>query len=590
VALKDFLGRGRPRSDEPNEERVQAARTASQARSWAEAANAWGAVLSGPGGEQLGAEPWREHAKALRLSDAFAEGAATIDQGRSVVGDDLALLVEHARLGLRAYARSDEDERHTWKARLLDARAAIRAAHDRGERSKQSLRTAAEIELMLRRWTSAIELWREVERRYPDLRDEALLRLASAHRGDGDVSAARLAMEGLSDASADSEEARRLRRTLTGDEGVAAANAAFASACVRWKEGSDRRLLEVMPAILLDRGHPPERVDAFGPLLQDLDAFLAVRDGVTSASANEARPGGPGIGTACRTVLVCGFLYSGSGAAFDFLRQHPVFHLPFADKETGFLKKPGHLATIIESDGERIPDPATVAESVLASTFGLGQSGRPLAGWATGPTATDRLVAQLRWLVRQLRSSWAECPDHRARAIGGASDALRSFLDAFVADRTPDGRIALLNNAIVGHDLSRAALLSRAVAVAVLRDPRDQFVSQRLESPYALSCEEFVATMQQRYAEFGALLRDEAVARRVIPLRFEAFVDDPEVRSALMARLDVETDHPEPSEPSFHPDRSRRNIGIHRGHGDGDAVRRVGSALLGPYEELTGSW
>ncbi|WP_052664278.1 hypothetical protein [Nitriliruptor alkaliphilus] len=566
------------------------AREATAAKDWPAAAQAWAEVVATAGPTAPDAEPWRELARARRLDRDLTAARQTIEEGRRRFPEDLGLSVELARLALRGYAASAEDERHIWKAMLLEAQAALREALERGEVTKPALHAAAEIELVLRRWQDARGLWAELERRYPDRADEAIVKQATASRAAGALAEARATLGRASAAARARKDAQQLARTITADEGVAEANAAFAAASSRWHAGDVGVLRIEVPEAIRLRGHSEDRANRLLPLLDDLAEFVAV----AAAGREEAGPARcadtHAVGDARDTVLISGFLYSGSGAVFDLLRQYEEFHLPFADRETGFLKKPGHLATILDGpvgpDGPRIPDPGTVTDAVLASTIGFGQTGRPLLGWVgRDEPALDRFVLQLRWLVAELRRTWAQVGQDAEVSIPRAADAIGRFIDAFVADRTPVDRRALLNNAIVGHNLRHLRLASRSVAVAVLRDPRDQYVSQRLESPFAMEADDFIATMAERYRAYAALRADAELEDRLVTVAFEPFVTDPDERAALLDRLHVAAEA-HASGRAFDPERSRRNIGIHAAYADQEEIARVADGLLEPYVAL----
>jgi hypothetical protein len=594
MGLRDALAAWRERTAStqsgPRPELLRA-RSATSAKRWSEASEAWREVLDLASAGELGPEPWVELGRAYRLDRDLDAALRVVEEGRQRFPDDLGLTVEHARIALRGYALSEEDERHRWKARLLGSRRDLRLARERGQVSKPALHSAGEIELVLRRWDEAVELWDELGERYPDRRDEALLKRATALRSGGDLGGARAALSQVSSGASESQAFRKLDRAIAANERMADADAAFARLSARWHGGRSDVLLAELPEAILERGTPPAQVGRLRPLLEDLADLIDAADrGDLEPPAEPAPELGETVGEARDTVLVSGFLYSGSGAVFDLLRGYDRFHLPFEDKETGFLKKPGHLATIVEErHGRRHPDPATVVDAILCSGIGFGQTGRPLLRWVRGDDdAADRLVSQLRWLVRELRRVWARFGHEPDLADPPTWDATRRLLDAVVADRTPTGHTALLNNAVVGHQLGRLRLLSRSVAVPVLRDPRDQYVSQKLESPYAMACDDFVTMMEDRYRALAGLLEDRDVGPRLVPLRFERFVEDPAVRAALMDRLGVTPAATDP--PTFRAERSRENIAIHRSYPDPEEIAHVSERLLAPFEELTGLW
>jgi tetratricopeptide (TPR) repeat protein len=593
MGWKDALAALRERATGATDDReppeLVHARAATAAKCWHQAAAAWREVVELPTVDVLGAEPWAELGRAHRLDRELDAALEVVERGRSRFPTDLRLIVEAARLALRGYAASDEDDRHLWKARVLAARGDLAAARERHAISKPALQAAGEIELVLRRWSDALTLWEQLEERYPDRRDEALIKQAATLRAMGDLPAARARFRQVSAAAAGSDAALALEETIAGNEMVAAANEVFVAASTRWHAGEVGVLRTELPVALAARGHTPERVTRVLPLLEDLSAFVdaGVR-GDTRPPGTAATEFAHTIGEQRPVVVVSGLLYSGSGAVFDLLRGYEGYHLPYRQQEAGFLKKPRHLATILERRATRFPDPATTADAILACTFGFGQSGRPFFGWvAPDEERSERLVQQLRWLVAELHRTWAEDGARPDVAVPATTATLRRFLDAVVADRTPADRVALLNNAIIGHQLERLQLLSRSIAIPVLRDPRDQYVSQKLESPYAMACEDFITMMTERFAAVARSLRDPEVAPQVIPVRFERFVEDAAVRRDLLERLGIAS----PQEPeTFRAERSRRNIGIHREYPERDEITRISDALLGPFETLTASW
>lgn len=558
-------------TDEGFERRATEAAAAGR---WEEARDLWRSALDA--GPTSAPAIYRSLAKALRKTGEHAQAAEVLAAGRAHHPDDLGLLTDDARTCLRQYRASDEDERHTWKQRLLAAETELLDRFELDRLSKAALTTLGDVSIALRRWPTAIAVWARVAAEHPDRRTLARARLAAAQRQAGDLDSARATLAEVPPEGREHPEFQAELTALEKQLGRHAADQLVAHAFVRLELGLDPNLGETLPLALVTRGHPRPRVQRLQPLVDELarhavsDASPATADLTSSSTPSQD----------CRRVLhVCGFLYSGSGAVFDHLRERDDVHLPFSTREVGFLKKANDLGSLVEAGS---PSPLRVAAAVAASGLGFGQTGRPLLGYASGSDAAlDRFVALARTLLRRLAAA------RRDDDTAAATAAVRDYLDAVVADLTPADRTALLNNAIIGHQLQRLRLFTDARAVAVLRDPRDQFISQALESPNAMDAAPFVRMMEQRLVALETLLADPELAPRLVVVRFEDFVTDPDLRADVERRLGLPSDVARDERRHFRPEVSRRNIGIHTAAGDPATVAMVEHGLLDRVRALT---
>jgi hypothetical protein len=167
-------------------------------------------------------------------------------------------------------------------------------------------------------------------------------------------------------------------------------------------------------------------------------------------------------------------------------------------------------------------------------------------------------------------------------------DALRCFLDGALSLRAvASAGPVLLNNAIVAHQLDRLALHGDGRAVAVFRDPRDQYVSQLLESPFPHGCDEFVPLMEERLLGFERLLASP-VGERVLPVCFERYVAEEDARATVVDWLGLDPAGFDPERETFDPARSSRNVGIHRDHHSSAEIEQIHRRLGPIYDRLRG--
>lgn len=571
----------------PGADAIQAAEEATDAEDWDLACARWEAVV-GRGGPQVPPEAYRSAARAHRLAKRHDRADAILTDALDHHPSHVGLLLDEARTALRHYRASGEDERHGWKHRLLTAEAGLRAAQRRGELTKGGHLTLAEVNTELRRWPVAVEGWAHVVASYADRRAEATVRLAEAHRRSGDLEAARVTLDAASEDDrqlpAYQEELRLLHQQL----GRHVADQLVAHGHLAIELGHTGVIEQVVPIALETRGHPSARIERLRPLVHALssrvDAAVAP-DEVAGAPAPPALTAGTASSPVDhRSVLhISGFLYSGSGAIFDDLRERVDVHTPFATREVGFLKKANDLGQLVEHG---VPDPHRVAAAVLSCAFGFGQTGRPILGYASGSDdALDRFVALASDLVVRLDEVWSS-----NGPSDDAVDTVRRYLDAVIAGLTPAGHHAIINNAIIGHQLRRLRLFADARAVAVLRDPRDQYVSQQLESPNAMAVGPFVTMMEERLDALEADLADPALGKRIVPVRFESYLGDQDVRDEVAARLGLARDVPRGDEVHFRPEVSQRNVGIHTTATDREGVSTVARTLCERVESLTAGW
>ena len=564
------------------------------------------------------AEVMRGLAQAHRMTTSYGSAARACQEGRRAHPDHPGLLVEDARISLYHYRRAGEDEQHAWKRRLLDAEQRLRAHEAAGKSTGEAELVLAELSLGLGRWQDAADRWAAIEVRHPQRAASACMKQAEAQRRAGDLRAAREALERVP--AGERGQARFVAELdrLTTSLSRWSSNELGRHARLRYRLGDVDAAIEQVQSALALRGYGVDRMrhaaSALGPIAALLHeatdaprtsssgSAVPPREDEPVASSSAARSGGPGAGASTTpgpgraptggsgplAVHVSGLLYSGSGAVFDHLRCHPDVHTPFATREAGFLKKRDNIAELCapeRRDGETFP--IAVADAILASVFGLGQSGRPLLE-LVGVEHEAPLLTLCRRLTVELHREWSHA---RARgepvSASGVNEALGGFLDALVELVAPvDTGAVLLNNAILPDQLGLVELFSNARAIAVLRDPRDQYVSQRLEFAFPMDCDSFVETMRDRAERLAELLAAGRLADRVRCVWFEEYVTDASLRRDVLSWLGLDPRARELDSDPFDPARSQANIGIHRDYEEQAEIARVRAGLADVYEAL----
>lgn len=560
-------------------------------RDWGAAVVAWQQAIADG---EVSASTYAGLARALRAQRDLDAAALAVDQGWEYDADDDALLREAGRVALYFYRRSGEDQRHGWKERMVEVAAKLRRHHEAGSRGETTV-VLGELSLGLRRWGDAERLWREIAEEHPRRRGEALVKQAQALREQGQLRSAREALERVDAAEQQGDRFRRETSRLSTSlrKWSSTEVAATARLLARTGRATDatnqlRTALHLRWHAVPGVAHLDPLVEAVGRLWEAAATYREGREGPDALLRPPAEIAPSGHPPTC-VVHVSGFLYSGSGAVFDLLRGHPRVQLPFGQREVGFLKKPGNLADVLAPDACALDEfPVTVVEVVLASVFGFGQSGRPLLGFVTRNEDDVAALAELtEQLVLRLGQAWTNArAEERALESQLVEAHVRDYLDRVIAGRMEAAdRVAPLNNAIVGHQLDRVTLLSRARAIGVYRDPRDQYVSQLLESPHALGHDEFAQMMEERYRDFERLL-DGPVGEQLLAVCFEDFVTSEACRREVVAWAGLEADGWDPDDRAFDPSRSQRNVGIHKTFSAPEEVAEVGRRLLPHYERL----
>ena len=548
-------------------------------------------------------------ARSLSALERDAEAVDVVGEGRAR-HDDPRLLALDARVTLRARKRAAEVDEHRYSEHLLRLDRQLRAAIDDEPRA-DLLVVHADLLAAFRRWPEVADRWGEVEDLAPGRGDQARLERARALRGAGAAPGPRDVLARVGGAWREHPRYRRERERLAdhggqGEQGEQdhPADVLLEQALAERRAGQPDVARQTLDAALAARGDDDAERAAAGPLLAALAGATSPHAGTTGPgpAAPTAPTGTTGptpaapiaptgtTATGVGTILVSGLLYSGSGAVLEDLQGHPDVSLPFGAGEVAYLKKPGtNLTRLLDED---LRAPAAFDEAVvrllLANLVGLGGSGAPLLG-AVGaePERRAEVLVHAARLATELQLAGRDAATAgRPVPIADVAHALTGFNARLLAALTSPGRVPLCNNVLVAHRLDHLTLFPAAHGVAVVRDPRDQYVSQRLEYAHAHPVEEFVELTRARLERLTHLVADPALAARLTVVTFEDYVDDAAVRARLWRRLGLDPARRDAAVATFEPERSRHNLGIHAGYPDQDEVAVVADHLLDAYRHL----
>lgn len=369
-----------------------------------------------------------------------------------------------------------------------------------------------------------------------------------------------------------------------------------------WSEFQD-----AAAALLLDTRHRPAVYGSASARKSRTDDADSAPADITSAdhAANSAAD----LDT-LRAVTTTGFFYSGSGAVNDWLLEFDNVEMPLGPTES----------SVIGSLGDR-PGAASLLRAQVSARRRLANAARQLVtdrnvdaalrevALAVSPRrARAELYRALEAVVLRtvladdahglLRHACSDAEsfdafsdaferfiaelralDPKAPQLGGrlVAPVARLLLRTAAAKAEDDRRLLLLNNLVRGVDFPLLRWIPHLRSITVLRDPRDQFAAQCIESSEPLTVHQFVPILNYVRRNYAVWMRDPSVAERVVEVQFERFVTSEDYRAEVAAAFELD-----PSAASrgshFQPDVSARNVGIHRVFPDQAAIRAIEKA------------
>lgn len=273
----------------------------------------------------------------------------------------------------------------------------------------------------------------------------------------------------------------------------------------------------------------------------------------------------------CKSIVTCGFGWSGTGAVNDFLSGGKNIAFPFGKNEHAFfLGAPG-------MPGLRSVNHENFIDFLLNSVF--RRDYRSILNYCMGREDYFNIfTSELNYLRAMIL---------KAKKEGGVKDIsetdLRTSLGVFFARtgsriaKSGGKSIMLFNNLINASHLSCIDFLPNATGVIVRRDPRDQYVSQVLERRIgAPTVQSFIRGMLKQFDTFNAqmnALKDKSSCRVIF---FEDFVLQEQTRLDLASSLSMVVSD---SHTIFDPRVSIRNIGLWKTFHDQESIKNIERAM-----------
>lgn len=492
---------------------------------------------------------------------------STIEQVRN-------LLASEPRDQTRAMA---EAARGSMAQRLREAEAIVEGVLEQAPDDPDALLLHAEIASRMKSWDVAVVRWMQVLQRVSGKKVEARYHLAVAYRNTGSFYRAHHALDRVKSKKMSAAAAEEHKR-LADRENRAAARIVGNKALEVLEAGDADLARSLMRSSLMLRGDETERVR---------DCLMRVVDGITEkpADVDPYVPDPYPVGEPRRSVFFCGFGWSGSGALFDYFAQSSVARSPFGESEAlVFERHTGAKQTLEATEDSLGGGWRALIAFIFQSVLGVG--GPP--SMAPDLNMKRTLLAQSMGGEHSLTGLADACTAlYREGAAamndsfqGGVENALRRFFDRFLTAMMGADEVAMANNCVHAQNIDLVRLISGATAVAVLRDPRDQYVARVYEglAGSQLSCEDFIEKFRTTMEAYRSALRKCGDRIDVETVRFEEFVLSPSVRAKVSERIGV--DPGSSDDIAYRPERdSAHNVGAYRNYSRQHEIAMIESEL-----------
>jgi len=286
-----------------------------------------------------------------------------------------------------------------------------------------------------------------------------------------------------------------------------------------------------------------------------------------------------------RVICTAGFSWSGSGAVTDMLSGYEDVGVGLSGRELNIFRFYTDILGIFDRGGFSgrellyllVGPVLGVVVDKRQLTLRRGRSlfkahadaGGDISGLIRACEDLTREIAGMAGIINEA--------ERAARALA----ALRRFCNAALDSvRVNSTKFTLLNNIILGVHIRQFALFDDVIAIAVKRDPRDQYVSQVYDKPrFAMaSVDEFIKGVRAGRKQFEKAMAGLNLQDRVIEINFEDFVLDASVREKILIDL-----HIDPMNRSgalaFDASASAKNVGIYKDFPDQAAIQKIENAL-----------
>jgi len=277
------------------------------------------------------------------------------------------------------------------------------------------------------------------------------------------------------------------------------------------------------------------------------------------------------------SVFCCGYLWSGSGAVADFLKQ--VQHCaPFGVKsseanhftdETTFFRHWYGVQSVFDLDINFVT-PVVLIKLIMGPVLGLLVhpdemyrinlwKDRSLLSIFKSYDKVDALINHCNNLIQSIDGGTKEelSQNILQKVAVFANGLLKNFL-------IPD-KVLLMNNSVLASQVRIFLLLENFKAVIVRRDPRDQYVSQFYESNKHDGdlLEEFIRKLKLYRKRVNDTQKINTFTNRILEINFEDFILKETVRNDVLLFCGF-TENDLKFKNSFNPEDSKKNIGLYK--------------------------
>lgn len=323
--------------------------------------------------------------------------------------------------------------------------------------------------------------------------------------------------------------------------------------------GDAEALAGYIETVLRARGEPLEHVAFYLDVVHHLHRCSADKSLKTS-SLRSVLP-------AIENIDLCfvgGFGWSGSGAAFDMLREARSDRLVFVAQELNLFESQFGMVKVLS--GQEISETA-VARWWLDAVFGFPCASKDKQLQKFFSRSLPAVIAYNKEKLKEISALFQAC-----NPFSGVNEAEEftsmgfDFIAGSYAIIQPGCEKVVFNNCIHGKNASLVAAGGANIRMlGVSRDIRDAYIS-RVYDKTATSTPEAYAKIKRgyikKYADFEAVRR---TCERVEEVAFEALVTDQKARQKVVDFFGMD-DIVFDNGTKFFPEDSAKNIGLYKHH------------------------
>lgn len=301
--------------------------------------------------------------------------------------------------------------------------------------------------------------------------------------------------------------------------------------------------------------------------------------------------------TQYRKLLVSGFVYSGSGALYDYLREFSTVNSS-APLELTLLESQGGIGDWMDHlrNNGKIK-PSIWIELFFRHLWGIcglnpwmeakhhqNACTHFIGSWDQADTANlalrQRGLKYVQAVSSLLNSLELAIYLHQVQRPAAARQAFNDYINRLLAlYDIPSEQWVLLDNYLHPNQIHRLDDLDDAYCAVVTRDPRSQYVSIYFEhQKFNQKLNSFINGVRQRWQTFSEMKAKMELGDRVVQVSFESLVQEPAYCKQLAIQLGLNpADHQ--GSKYFYPQESEKNIMNFKDFFDQNAIQKIEAAL-----------